>query len=204
MAGNIFSWQTLASAACVDEQAPGAILAGKEQQPSHAKELETLYVIRRPEMIRFLVRIGVDAVEAEDITQEVFLNAFDGPSNQKRPDNLFHWTLACARNLAISRYQRGKREVLAPAERWKCWEKTLAGDNSTEPDVCIYRKECELRLARAVAQLSPVEQQCLVLRSRGVTFREIGRALNVPMQTAVYTTDTAIKKLQRKLQPPKR
>ncbi len=203
MAGSILSWQTMASAPCIDEQVPSAVVAGYEQEPGHTKELETLYLIRRPEMIRFLVKFGVDAVEAEDITQEVFLNAFDGPKNRKRPENLFHWTMTCARNLAINRYQRGKREILAPAERWKNWEKTLA-DDSTGPDVCVYQKECELRLARAVSQLTPVEQQCLVLRSRSVTFREIAIALNVSMQSAVYTTDIAIQKLQRKMQIAKR
>lgn len=203
MAGSILSWRTLASGTRVDEQVPSAVAAGNGDEQSHAKELETLYLIRRPEMIRFLVRFGVDAVEAEDITQEVFLNAFDGPKNQKRPENLFHWTLTCARNLAITRYKRGRREMLAPSERWKNWEKTLPED-CIGPEGCLYRKECELHLSRAVAQLTPIEQQCIVLRSRGVTFRDIATALNVPMQTAVYTTDSAVKKLQRKLQAAKR
>ncbi len=203
MASSILSWRTLAPSTCVEVQVSGAVATADGDEQSHTKELETLYLIRRPEMIRFLVRFGVDAVEAEDITQEVFLNAFDGSKNQKRPENLFHWTLKCARNLAITRYKRGKRELLAPSARWKNWEKTLPED-CIGPEGCLYRKECELHLARAVAQLNPIEQQCLVLRSRGVTFREIATALNIPMQTAVYTTDTAVKKLQRKLQTAKR
>ncbi len=165
-------------------------------------ELETLYLIRRSEMIRFLIRSGVDLVEAEDILQEVFLNAFDLRKPQKRQENLFYWTLKCARNLAITRYRRGKKEILAPAEQWKDWEATLA-DTSVGPYESAEQRDRELNMARATAQLSPVEQQCLLLRSRGITFREVANALDISMQSAVYTSDVAIKKLQRKLHAAK-
>ena len=186
-----------------DEQTPGSFSEGKDREPSHINELEALYLVRRPEMIRFLVGLGVDLVEAEDIMQEVFLDAFDDPTNRKRPENPFYWMRRCARNLAISRYRRDKREILAPAERWRNWEKTLT-DASTSPDGCVYQKECELILARAISQLGPIEQQCVILRSRGVTFREIATALDISMQDAVYTTDKTIKKLRLKLKTTKR
>lgn len=195
MAGGILSWQTTAPSTTE------AVAIGRERDELSNGELETLYLIRRPEMIRFLIRFGVDVVEAEDITQEVFLNAFDQPS--KRPDNLFHWALACARNLAVNRYHRSQREISAPAERWKRWEATLA-DGREDQEALVCRKECQLRLVQAFSQLAPVEQQCLVMRSRGVTFREIAATHDLSLQSAVYTTDNAIKKLQRKLQTAKR
>ncbi len=203
MAGSILSWNTTAPAARVDEHVPSSFSEGAEQELSHIDELEALYLIRRPEMIRFLVGFGVDLVEAEDIMQEVFLDAFDGPKNRKRPENPYYWMRRCARNLAISRYRRDKREILAPAERWKSWENTLP-DTAASPDGYVYQQECELRLARAISQLTPIEQQCVILRSRGVTFREIAKALDVSMQDAVYTTDKAIKKVRLKVGTTKR
>lgn len=193
MAGSILSWRAHPATA----ETVGAVRVAEKVS---AVELETLYQIRRPDVIRFLIRFGVDAVEAEDITQQVFLNAFDQP--QKRPDNLFHWALACARNLAVNRYIRGKREVLAPAESWTYWKDTLV-DDRTGPEACFYQQERYVQFVRAFSRLTTMEQQCLIMRSKGITFRETAKALNLTIHSAIYTTEAAIKKLQRKLQTSK-
>ena len=171
---------------------------GRETDGLSSAELETLYLIRRPEMIRFLIRFGVDVIEAEDITQEVFLNAYESKT-QKRPDNLFRWVLVSARNLAIDRYHRARKETLATEELWKYWEETLVDDREGL-EARVYRKQRRMRLVEAISKLSAIEQQCLVLRSEGVTFREIAKSLGISMQDAVYTTDVAIQRLQRRLQ----
>lgn len=193
MAGAFLSWQTMASATAE------TVATDRGAEGLSGVELETLYLIRRPEMIRFLIRFGVDVIEAEDITQEVFLNAFDKSKTQKRPDNLFRWALVCARNLAIDRYHRAKKETLATEELWKYWEQTLV-DEREGLEALVYRKQCRMRLVEAISKLSAIEQQCLVLRSEGVTFREIAKSLGISMQNAVYATDVAIQKLQRRLQ----
>src|ERR1700679_2345611 len=149
-------------------------------------------------MIRYLVRVGVYLVEAEDITQEVFLHVLDPAKRHTQPDNLFRWALTCAKNLAVDRYRRGRKELLAPASLWKEWEETLP-DAAASAETCMSERDGQLRLARAIAQLSALEQQCLVLRSRGVPFREMALALELSMQHVVYATDVAIGKLQRKL-----
>jgi RNA polymerase sigma factor (sigma-70 family) len=192
MAGAFLSWQTMTSA-------KAETIATDRGAGLSRSELETLYLIRRPEMIRFLIRFGVDVVEAEDITQEVFLDAFDESKTRKRPDNHFRWALVCARNLAIDRYHRTKKETLASQELWKYWEETLV-DEREGLEARVYRTQRQMRLIDAISKLSPIEQQCLVLRSEGVTFREIAKSLCISMQDAVYATDVAIQKLQRRLQ----
>lgn len=196
MSGTILSWRTPTTGASTDSAG-----AKTETEGLSCAELETLYQIRRPDVIRFLIRFGVDAVEAEDITQQVFLNVFD--QSQKRPDNLFRWAIICARNLAVNRYIRGKREILAPTESWAFWKDTLV-DERENPEARFFEQERYLRLVRVFAELTPVEQQCLVMRSRGITFRETARALDLTIHSAIYTTEAAIKKLQSKLQTVKR
>lgn len=193
MAGSTLSWQTVTPAGAE------IVATDREGEGLSNEELEALYLIRRPEMIRFLIRYGVNVVEAEDITQEVFLDAFDESKTRKRPDNLFRWALVCARNLATDRYHRAKKEPLATQELWKYWEDTLV-DDGEGLEARVYRKQRQKRLIEAISTLSPIEQQCIVLRSEGVTFREIAKSLGVPMQNAVYATDVAIQKLQRKFQ----
>jgi DNA-directed RNA polymerase specialized sigma24 family protein len=106
-------------------------------------DLETVYRIRRPEMIRYLVRFGVDLVEAEDVTQEVFLHVLDPAKRDKQPDNLFRWALTCAKNLAIDRYRRGRKELLAPASLWKQWEETLP-DAAASAETLMSEKDGQL------------------------------------------------------------
>lgn len=162
-------------------------------------DIELLYTTRRPELLRYLVKFGLDFAEAEDVVQEVFLKCFVPPDLPRGPVNLFRWLLTCARNLAISRYRHRRRERLAPLHLWERWEKTLSDGAAMDAEASIQEKQTQTRLGRALATLSSVEQQCLVLRSRGMTFREMACELNLPMQRAVYTTDVAIQKLQRKL-----
>jgi RNA polymerase sigma factor (sigma-70 family) len=202
-----FPWEGASSVTSADCQAKTnetADLRKSVSRPAHERlELETVYRIRRPEVIRYLVSFGVDLVDAEDIAQEAFLQVLDPARRQKYPDNLFHWTMTCAKNLATDRFRRSRKELLAPAVLWKEWEETLP-DGRASAESCMHEKDDQLQLARAVAQLSALEQQCLVLRSRGISFREMASALELSMQSAVYTTDVAIQKLQRKLKCVKR
>ena len=116
-----FPWDASGPAAYADG-APNAYEVADAASPpvSEPFDLETIYRIRRPEMIRYLASFGVDLVEAEDITQEIFLNFFAKPPKPESSDDyLFRWALVCAKNLAINRYRRRRREVSAPTNVWK-------------------------------------------------------------------------------------
>jgi RNA polymerase sigma factor (sigma-70 family) len=187
---------------CIDKRADGQQDAELRRTSvpfdSLFPPLETVYGTRRTELIRHLKRLGVDFVEAEDIIQEVFLKIFASSAQGKCADSLFHWVLTCARNLSIDHYRHRRRELLAPATLWRAWEESLE-DCTANGEVRMSEKDEQRLFAQAIAMLNALEQQCLILRSRGVTFREMTTALNIPMQRAVYTTDVAIQKIQRRL-----
>ena len=158
-------------------------------------DLETVYRIRRPELIRYLARFGVDLVEAEDITQEVFLNIFGKAQMREIPDNPFRWALVCAKNLAINRYRRHLREAPAPASVWKQWEETLR-DSRPSAEFRLQEEERYRKLTEWVSTLSDFEQKCAVMRSQGLPFREMAVALELPMRRVIYITSVAIQKLK--------
>ncbi len=158
-------------------------------------ELETIYVLRRREMIRFLIHYGVDLVEAEDITQEVFLNVLKTPERKRVSDHIFRWLLVCAKNMAFNRHKKERREVLAPSALWRRWEETI-GDGVPGADIEVQEQERWQRFYQALSQLDAADQQCILLRCQGRTFREIGLALNVPLRSAIYTTSMALQKMQ--------
>ncbi len=88
----------------------------------------------------FSCSVGFDLVEAEDVTQEVFLNVLKTPERKRPTEYFFRWLLVCAKNLAIDRRRRSKREVLAPAAQWKRWEETMG---NAVPDAAFTLQERE-------------------------------------------------------------
>lgn len=170
----------------------------RQQLDSESIDVETLFKIRRPDFIRFLVRYGVDVVEAEDVTQEVFLRLFDKKEVRVSRENLFEWLLTCAKNLAVNRFHRNRREVKVVSEIWEKWAASLQ-DNTSNPEQYTEEQQQQWRLAHAISSLSPLEQQCILLRGQGVTFRQMAELLDTPSRQIIYITDVAVTKLQKKL-----
>ena len=159
--------------------------------------VEAVFAARRPDVIRSLVRFGVDAADAEDITHDVFLGMLDRRRGRV-PERVYAWLLACARNLAINRFRRRRREIPVVEAVWQAWARTLA-DPRADVERRAAGRDRARRLRRAIAALTPPQRQCLLLRSHGVTFREIGETLDVPQRRAVYLTNIAIARIQASL-----
>ncbi len=171
MAGSIFSWRTAASVACIEEAVPTLVAA--EGFPSRSDtsllELETTYILRRPDVIRSLVKFGVDFIEAEDITQEAFLRTLDRPVQDNPPENLFRWLLTCARNLAVDRHRHRRKEVALPAAVWAQWEQEMP-DPKTDIEGSVLEEDRYRNVMEAISRLSEQEQQCLALRSQRYSY----------------------------------
>lgn len=162
-------------------------------------DIEKAYLIYRDDVIRSLIGFGVKTCEAEDITQDAFLRLIAPAPGVQAPKNFFRWLLACTRNLAINRYHRKRWELPSPREAWQRWESILPG-NEEPIDVRLHRKRLMLEVHRALENmLSPIEKGCLVLRSRGATYREIALKLGISMDRAIYATGRAIDKLHDQL-----
>lgn len=200
MSGGILSWRTVMGESSIEDGFADSIAAERAITPPDTRllELETTYILRRPDVVRSLVKYGVDFIEAEDITQEVFLRTLDRPQQQNPPDNLFSWLLTCARNLAVDRYRHRRKEIAVPAAVWKQWEKEMA-DPKVDTEASVLEEDRYNRMTDAISRLTEQEQQCLALRSQGVSFREIATILNVSLRQAAYITDVAVDKLRRRL-----
>lgn len=159
-------------------------------------DLESVYTNRRHDILRLLLHSGVNVAEAEDVTQQVFLNAYERPAATPHEGSLFSWLVTCARNLAVSRYRHSWREVLVPAEQWKELENTITNSDMSVQALMEEQEEYKL-LTAALAQLNLRQQQCLLLYEEGNTFEEIAAALNIPRSNAVYAVGSAIKKLRK-------
>jgi RNA polymerase sigma factor (sigma-70 family) len=70
-------------------------------------------------------------------------------------------------------------------------------DDAT-PEQRVLEKEKFRRLATSIRLLTESERECLLLRSGGLRYREIGEVLGIATSTVGDTVERAIKKLAEK------
>jgi len=106
------------------------------------------------------LRIG-DRMEAEDITQQVFLNAIKAISSFKwRGIPFSAWLFRIAHNQVVDYLRRKAKRATAPLD-----ESLVAGDYDPQ-QVAELRLDIE-RLAAATGKLTPAQQEVISLRFAG-------------------------------------
>ncbi len=115
-----------------------------------------------------------EPVEAEDLTETVFLKAWQAFSTYQPTEVAFiGWLYRIAHNLLVDRYRTRRTEVRVNED-----ERDSA--RSSNPEAAALQRESSARLAKAVGQLDPLYQEVLALRfvsglSHAETAQIIGR-----------------------------
>ena len=102
-------------------------------------------------------RVGNEA-DAEDLTQQVFLKAWQAIGKYKKIASPFvAWLMTISHNLVIDLYRTRKDRAYLEAE-------ALADDSSLSPERTAEASFEQQRLRRAILQLGDGEQQVVILR----------------------------------------
>jgi RNA polymerase sigma-70 factor (ECF subfamily) len=109
--------------------------------------------------------------DAEDVCHDAFVHAARALRDCRHPDRFVHWLHVIARNTARNaRSRRAVREVV-PLDH----ETAASGHDVAQS---MAHDELRVRLERAIAQLSPVRRQVLLLHDlHGCTHDEIARSV---------------------------
>jgi RNA polymerase sigma-70 factor, ECF subfamily len=158
-----------------------------------ACEATTLYHELRKPLLRYLVCLGLTGDEAQDVVQDTFLSLHRHLSAGGAKDNIRSWLFRVAHNGARNRQNRYERRFSAPIDQ----ALDSAADGPT-PEYTVLEKEKFLRLQNAMRDLSGTERECLLLRSEGLRYREIGEVLGMATSTVGDMVDRVIKKLAEK------
>jgi RNA polymerase sigma-70 factor (ECF subfamily) len=143
---------------------------------------------------RYVVAAFGDPVEAEEITQEAFLQLYQRLHAGKAVPNVRAWVFRAAHSLAIDRIRSHQFVEFLDEQGWEELKQSLA-EATPNPEQRLLQLEKFSRLRVAVARLTPPERQCLHMRTKGLRYREIAEILGLGTSTIAETLYRVLDKL---------
>lgn len=158
------------------------------------QQITQLFETFRQPVYQYLMAVFGNAEEAEDLTQDAFLQLYKTVKSGQTIRNIRFWIFRVAHNLAVNR--RKHNQFIAPldANSWEAIESLLA-DSKLNPEQNILLCEKYERLYLGLKRLSMQERQALFLRAEGFRYREIGEIMSVATPTVGEFLRRGIKKL---------
>jgi RNA polymerase sigma-70 factor (ECF subfamily) len=144
---------------------------------------------------RFLLFTGVSDAIAQEIVQETFLRLHKHVGKNPQNVNLRAWLYRVARNLALNEYAAKRQKDLQPIDD----ESQALQREDCSPEAIYLRAEREQRIRDAMAQLSRAQRECLVLRTRGMKYREIAEVLQISIASVGENVQRGLEKLRQLL-----
>jgi len=160
-----------------------------------ARALAEIYDRHAATIYAYLYRYVGDAQLAEDLTSEVFCKLLESLDTARAPgERLQGWLYRVAHNLAMDHFREQAKKTELPLD-----EEIVADAESS-----LNRLErCHLgeQLRRAIQQLTPGQQQVILLRfGQGFKLEEIGRLLGKSEGAVKLLQFRAVDRLQKLLE----
>jgi RNA polymerase sigma-70 factor, ECF subfamily len=139
----------------------------------------------------YLLRLVRDREDALDLSQDVFLKAYQNLAKLENPDRFGPWLYRIAHNEAFSMLRRQRPEDELPPE-------SAAAPSRFR----MYPAELSVAVQRALDRLSDDQREAVVLKIyQGFKFEEMAEALDCPVSTVKSRLYTALDLLKETLAP---
>jgi RNA polymerase sigma-70 factor (ECF subfamily) len=159
---------------------------------NHQDRVVRLYEEAREDVYHYLLRLGLNASQAQEGAQEAFLRLHAAMVKGDSIANPRAWVFRVAHNLAITEHRTG--------DRWMALDPGLEAaltDRGPGPEARVIHKQRASRIGEALAQLSPQQRRCLYLRAEGLRYREIAEVIGVGVSTVSEFVTRAVARLRR-------
>jgi RNA polymerase sigma-70 factor, ECF subfamily len=153
-------------------------------------------LMRENQRVVYQIAFGVvgNAVDAEDVTQDAFVRAFENLTSLREPERFRAWILQITRRIALNRRRSDARA--------RHREEISSGDEELAPgaDTWAESREFEARVRREIARLPEKMREVLVLCAiEGLESSIVGGLLQIPEGTVRSRLHLARKQLLRAL-----
>lgn len=171
------------------------------QAAKGAVEAYNLLVSRWEKRVyNYLLRITGHREDALDLTQDVFLKAYQNLRKLDDPGRFAPWIYRIAHNEAFSMFRKRRPETDVDEI-----EPGRTGTGITVGGSSVFPVELSLAVATAMERLSPEQREAVVLKIyQGFKFEEMAEILSCPVSTIKSRLYTALELLKADLAPVKR
>lgn len=161
--------------------------AWKQAVKRDENDFPALYAQHGDRVYRFCFRLCGRAAEAEDLTQDVFVAAWQGLGKFEGRSSVATWLY----RIALYRWKRVRGE--RPGEVPDCREPGAADPHADPAHIGLRR----LSLAAALAELpDDLRDAFLLVKSEGLKYREAAEVLDVPQGTVQWRVSEAARRLR--------
>ena len=176
---------------------------------------ERLYIKKFGD-VKFFCQRYVSLHEAEELTQEIFINVFNSLDKFRGESHLNTWLYSIARNYCNNyfRYQHTKKRY-APeismdrirkmaSDEWTCGgvDLSLLEDKNSENPLDIMEQAEEIEtIVRGIGKLNSKEKTCILIfaNNRGISYQEVAGRLEIPINTVRSRISRSRANLRRKI-----
>ncbi len=144
---------------------------------------------------RLVRRYVSNPTDAEDVTQEIFLDLYRSIGGFRGESALTTWVYRVAVNRCLRHCQRARPDNLAYDE-----QQTEAQDWRSDPAQSAVKRELSEQVQWALQGLSPLHQDVVILHEmHGLTYQECAAALEIPVGTVKSRLSNAFRRLRDSL-----
>lgn len=150
-----------------------------------------LYETHRDGIYRFLVCQGLNPGDAQELTQDVFIDLHQALAKGVVIDSPKGWLYTVATRSAIDHQRRmsGRVEISLQSETGLM---LAPPSNDPSPEFNAEEQERHRRMASGLAKLPNEQLLCIQLRLRGLRYREIAQAVRAPVSTVADRLAAAV------------
>ena len=171
-------------------------------QNGEAKAMDELLIRYKNPVYRFVLRLSADAVEAQDVTQEVFLKVHQNRLTYKAIGKFSTWIFSIAHNLFVSRLRRKKWTAIWPRKSDDPDELVEFESLDPSPQEKTLNNELDEIMKKCIQSLPFLQKEALILREyENLDYQEIARILKKSLGTVKTLIHRARMNLKIKLLP---
>jgi RNA polymerase sigma-70 factor, ECF subfamily len=150
----------------------------RESSSEHWDEAEfrAVFLQHYARIVAILVRLLGDLSHSEEVANDAFWRLYRQPALQV-DGNVGGWLYRTATNLGIDALRASGRRRLYEEAAGRAKGESVAGGPLDD----LLREEKCLRVRAALSLVKPTQAELLILRSSGLSYKELAEALNVKM-----------------------
>lgn len=155
-------------------------------KPGNAESFAKLIDTYQNRVFGFVRRMVPTGEDAEDITQEVFIRAFQSFDRYDARASVRTWLFRIAYNLCVDRARKSSRGLQQVSLQVSpdIEEEIDVPDNRWQPDTLLEDAEFRQRLDKAIEAMSEKLRSVLILHDKeDLSYEEIADTLNIPIGT---------------------